>query len=122
MLTLTWSITEVMCKQIIGDDKKCRQIAGNFVHHASAVVRCGAHHPIEHIQGFNRSYWMPPLGKCLHCIAPVATMVEELVENTQNTNKTQLLDSNYGTFQSLLVCDNLIPQLIDANKLHKNVR
>ena len=66
-----------MCKHIIGDDKKCRQIAGNFDHHASAVVRCGAHRPIEHTQGFNRSYWMPPSGKCLRRIAPAATMVDE---------------------------------------------
>ena len=41
-------------------------------------------------------------------------------KNTQNTNKTQLLASNYGTFRALVVCENFIPQngpstqLIDA--------
>jgi hypothetical protein len=32
---------------------------------------------------------MPPLGECLCCIgiAPTAAMVDEFVENTQNTNK-----------------------------------
>ena len=30
--------------------------------------------------------------------------------NTQNTNKTQLLASNYGTNQSLVVCENFIHQ------------
>jgi hypothetical protein len=29
---------------------------------------------------------------------PAAAMVDEFVEKTQNTNKTQLLASNYGTF------------------------
>jgi hypothetical protein len=41
---------------------------------------------------------MPPSGKCLRRIAPVAAMVNKFVEPTQNTNKTQLLASNYGTF------------------------
>jgi hypothetical protein len=40
---------------------------------------------------------MPLLGECLHRIAPAATTVEEFVETTQNTNKTQLLAINYGT-------------------------
>jgi hypothetical protein len=64
--------------------------------------------------------WMPPLVKCLRRIAPAATMVNEFVENTLNTNKTQLLTSNYGTFRALVISENFIPQhgpsaqLIDA--------
>ena len=46
---------------------------------------------MEHIQGFTRSHWMPPLDECLRHIAPTAAMVNGIVENTQNTNKTQLL-------------------------------
>ncbi len=65
---------------------------------------------MEHIQGFTQSHWMPPLGECLRCIAPAAIMVDEFVETTQNTNKTQLLASNYGTFRALVVCENLVPQ------------
>jgi hypothetical protein len=57
--------------------KKCRRITGNFDCHADAAVRRGAHHPIEHIQGFTRSHWMPPLGECLRRIAPAAAMVNE---------------------------------------------
>ena len=47
-------------------------------------------------------------------------MVNEFVGTTQNTNKTQLLAINYGTFRSLVVCENFTPQhghytqLIDA--------
>ncbi len=50
----------------------------------------------------------------------VAAMVDEFEWNTQNTNKTQLLASNYGTFQSLNVYENFgtqngpSTQLIDA--------
>jgi hypothetical protein len=36
--------------------------------------------------------------ECLRRIALAAAMVNELEQNTQNTNKTQLLASNYGTF------------------------
>jgi hypothetical protein len=52
---------------------------------------------------------MPPLGKCLRCIAPVAAMVNKYVENTQNTNKKLFLASDYGTNQSLVVYENFIP-------------
>jgi hypothetical protein len=41
---------------------------------------------------------MPPSGKCLCRIAPAAVMVEEFAETTLSTNKTQLLPSNYSTF------------------------
>jgi len=53
---------------------------------------------------------MPPSGKCLRRISPAAVMVNELVETTQNTNKTQLLASNYGTFRVPVISENFIPQ------------
>jgi hypothetical protein len=59
----------------INDKEKCRQIAGNFDGHVDAVVRWGMHRPMEHISGFTRSHWMPPLGECLHHIAPAAAKV-----------------------------------------------
>jgi hypothetical protein len=82
---------------VVGDNK-LTAIDGNFNCHDNAAVQRGAHCPIEHVQGFTGSHWMPPLVKCSHRIAPAATMVNEFVETTQNTNKTQLLASNYGTF------------------------
>ena len=75
------------------DNTKCRQIAGDFDCHADAAVRCGAHRPMKHIQGFTRSHWMPPSGECLRRIAPAAAMVDEFVETTQNTNKKLFLAS-----------------------------
>jgi hypothetical protein len=63
---------------------------------------------MEHIQGFTRSHWMPPSGECLRRIAPVAAMVDDFEKNTQNTNKTQLLASNYSTFRALVVCENFV--------------
>ncbi len=72
--------------------------AGDFDHHVDAAVRCGAHRPMEHILCFTRSHWMPSLGKCLRLIAPAATMVDENVENTLNTNKKLFLASKYGTY------------------------
>ena len=97
-------------QQQIGDNKKCRQITGNFDCHTDAVVQHGVHCPIEHVQGFTWSHWMPPSGECLRRIAPAAVMVDEFVETTLNSNKTQILPSNYGTFRSLVVCENFVPQ------------
>ena len=66
---------------VVGNNKstatKFRQIAGNFGCHGNAAVRRRAHRPIEHIEGFTRSHWMPPSGKCLRRIAPSAAMVDE---------------------------------------------
>jgi hypothetical protein len=60
----------------IDDAKQYTYFAGNFDCHGDAVVKCGAHHPMEHILGFTRSHWMPPLGECLGPIDPVAAMVD----------------------------------------------
>ena len=62
---------------------------------------------MEHIQ----CYTLEATG-CHHwgCIAQVTAMVNEFVETTQNTNKTQILASNYGTNQSLVVYENFMPQ------------
>jgi hypothetical protein len=38
---------------------------------------------MEHIQGFIRSHWMPPSGKCLCRITPAAAMVLMAVKNKQ---------------------------------------
>ena len=97
-------------RQQIDSNKKCRRIDGNFDCHGNAAVRRGAHRPMEHIHGFTQSYWMPPSVKCLRSITPAAAMVKEFESNTQNTNNTQLLASNYGTFRSLVVCENFNPK------------
>jgi hypothetical protein len=68
-------------RERIDDNEKCRRIAGNFNCHANVVVQHGAHPPMEHIQGFTQR------------IAAAAAMVDEFVETTQNSNKTQLLAS-----------------------------
>ena len=69
----------VVANNQINDNRKCRHIVGSFNGHAYALVRWGAHCPMEHIPGFTRSHWMTPSGKCgLHRIAPAAAMVDEL--------------------------------------------
>jgi hypothetical protein len=83
----------------IDGNKNCRRIDGNFDCHGDAAVRRVAHRPIEHIQGFTGSHWMPPSVEYSHRIAPAAAMVNEFVETTQNTNKTQLLASNTVHFE-----------------------
>ena len=38
LFTITWSLVTVVCKQIIDDNKKCRQIAGDFGCHADQAI------------------------------------------------------------------------------------
>ncbi len=61
-------------QQQINNNKKCRQLTGNFDCHADAVVRHGAHCPMQRICGFMQSHLMLPSGKWLRHIAPVAAM------------------------------------------------
>jgi hypothetical protein len=91
ILTITWSLAYGCGQQRNRRDKKCRPIDDDFDGHGNAAVQRGAHRPMEHIQGFTRSHWMQPLGKCLRRIAPAAAMVDEFVETTQNTNKKLFL-------------------------------
>jgi len=79
-----------MCKQQIANNKKCRQIAGDFDCHAVAAVRCGAHRLVEHILGFTQSHWMPPLGECLHHIAMAAAIVDEYGRKHKTPTKNNL--------------------------------
>ncbi len=44
-------------------------------------------------------------------------MVNKFVENTLNTNKIQLLASNYSTFRGLVFSGNFIPQTPSASPL-----
>ncbi len=124
-MTITWSLSTVVGNNGIDDNKKFRESAGDFDHHADAVVQCGAHCPMEHILGFTRRHWMPPSGKCLRRIAPAAAMVYKYVENTQNTNNKLFLASDCGTNQSLVVYENFTPpkgpstQLMDATSCVK---
>jgi len=74
--------------------KKCRQIAGNFDHHADAAVQCRAHRPLEHIQGFTRSHWMLPSGEYMCLIAQAAAMIDKLVAKHQTRTK-HFLPSDY---------------------------
>ena len=108
--SLTWPLAYSCGQQQNQCDKKCRQIDDDFDGHGDAAVQPGAHRSMEHIQGFTWSHWMPPLVECSHCITPAAAMVKEFESNTQNTNKTQLLASNYGKFLLLVVCENFNPK------------
>ena len=67
----------VVANNKIEDNKKFRQINDDFDGHGNAAVQHGVHRPMEHIQGFIQSHWMPPSGECLRRIAPTAAMVDD---------------------------------------------
>jgi len=43
--------------------KKFTSFAGHFDGHADQAIQFQVHCPMEHIQGFIGSHWMPPLGE-----------------------------------------------------------
>jgi len=83
-------------RQRIDGNKKCRRFDGNFDCHGNAAVQREVYRLMKHILGFTLSHWMPPSAECLRRITlAAAIMVKEFESNTQNTNKKQLLASNY---------------------------
>ena len=88
ILTITWSLAHGCGQQQNQRDTKCTRIDDDFDGRGDAAVQRGLHRPMEHIQGFTQSHWMPSSIKCLHRITPAATMVINFKCNTQNTSKT----------------------------------
>jgi hypothetical protein len=48
----------------------CSSIAGHFDGHGSPPVGYKTHCPMQHVQGYSRSHWMPASGNYALCIAP----------------------------------------------------
>ena len=69
----------------INGNKKYMSNAGNFDCHADATAGCRVHCLMKHTPGFTRSQWMPPLGKCLRCNAPVAAVADKFVKKQHKT-------------------------------------
>jgi hypothetical protein len=75
ILTITWSLAYVVCKHRTDNRTSSTCFAGHFDGHDNAPVRCQAHQPMQHVQGYLRSHWKPPSGDYLSRIAPAVTMV-----------------------------------------------
>jgi hypothetical protein len=83
---------------------------GHFDGHDNAPVRCRAHHPTQHVQGYTRCHWTPPSGDYLPCIASTDAMVidfdkklncgvvkslfEASIKKAQNGPSTQLIGAS----------------------------
>ena len=52
---------------------KCTSSAGHFDGHGGALERYRRHRPMQRVQGYYRSHWMPALGDYSLHIAPAAT-------------------------------------------------
>jgi len=89
---------------------KCASSMCHFDGHDDAPVRCQAHLPTNHVQGYLRSHWMPLSGKYSSCIALEATMVihfgvknqvvalwnccsKASIQKAQNRPSTQLIEA-----------------------------
>ena len=48
----------------------CSSIVGHFDGHGGPSVQYKAHRPMQHVQGYSGSHWMPPSGNYSLCITP----------------------------------------------------
>ena len=82
--------------------EKCRQITGNFNHHADVVVRCGAHCWRKHIPVFTRvGNWMHTSGECLCHIVPTDAMVDNFGGKHKTQKKKLFFSSSQLTIDRL---------------------
>jgi hypothetical protein len=51
----------------------CSSLVGRFDGHGSQLVQYKAHCPMQHVQGYSGSHWMPASGNYLLSIAQAAT-------------------------------------------------
>jgi hypothetical protein len=51
----------------------CSTTVGHFDGHGGPLLQYKAHHPMQHVQSYSRSHWMPASGDYLLCIASAAT-------------------------------------------------
>jgi hypothetical protein len=49
----------------------CSSNIGHFDGHGGLPVQYKVHCPMQHVQSYSGSHWMPPTGDYLLCIAPV---------------------------------------------------
>jgi hypothetical protein len=61
-----------MLRQKIDDRKQSTSSAGHFDSHGGALVQYGVNFPMQHVQGYTRSHWLPPLGNYSLRITPPA--------------------------------------------------
>jgi hypothetical protein len=50
----------------------CSYVVGRFDGHGSPLVQYKVHRPMQNVQGYSGSHWMPPSGDYLLRIAPTA--------------------------------------------------
>jgi hypothetical protein len=67
---------------------KCTLSAIRFNGHGNPPVQYEAHCPMQHVQGYSRSHWMPPSGNYLLRIAPAAARVKTNKTTTKKCTKT----------------------------------
>ena len=114
--TITWSLAIIIGDNKINNTNKYTSNAGYFDCHADAEERCGAHRPLEHIPGFNRSHWMPSLGECSHHIAAAAAMVEFFCRNHKTQTKNYFWLANLRKTEAEFY-ENFEPQIGHSTQL-----
>jgi hypothetical protein len=66
---------------------KCTLSAIRFNGNGGSLMQYKAHHPMQHVPGYSRSHWMPPLGNYLLHIAPAAARATANKTTTKNVPK-----------------------------------
>jgi hypothetical protein len=74
-----------MLRHKINDGKQTTSSDGHFDGHGSVPVQCKVNCPMQHVEGFTRSHWTPPLVDYLLCTPPVAAWATGKQTTIKNT-------------------------------------
>ncbi len=68
-------------------------VIGRFDGHGGPSVQYEAHRPMQHVQGYSESHWMPPLGNySLHVALAAARATANKTSTKKYTKKTGHFD------------------------------
>jgi hypothetical protein len=65
----------------------CSSIVGRFDGHDGLPVQYKVHRPMQHVQSYSGSHWMPPAGDYLLRITPAAARATANKTTTKNVPK-----------------------------------
>ena len=101
----------ILLLSLVPDEKKTR-FAGHFYDHEDVPVQHGAHHPMEHNQGFTWSHWTSPSEDYMRRITPACPSWSGFLPHLgANQNTPENVPSRHKLLPFFLI---LIPQYVST--------
>jgi hypothetical protein len=98
----------------------CSSNVGHFDGHGGPPVQNKVHCPIQHVQGYSGSHWMPPSGNYLRRTAPAAgrATANEMTTKTKKCTKETSHFDGHGGAPVRYLAHRLIEEILGFVRCH----